>query len=111
MSGLAPSEGSHSELEEKANEDTHTRDEDHLARVSTRGSNVQAIPGVPLDEADFLSDGSQEPDGQGGLEAVPSRASSFNPGPPPDGGTRAWICGESPSCRHGNMYMLKRDAV
>lgn len=117
MSRRASSASSCSKLEEKV--DDHDAPSRHhgdysekkqkrstsLARISTRGSNVQAVPGVPLDEADFIdgSEGSDEdghgPDvtesARGGLEAVASRASSFNPGPPPDGGARAWFVGES----------------
>jgi hypothetical protein len=78
-----------------------------LGRVATRDSNTQAIPGVRLDESDFEDGGSH---GQGGADEdrggsgrtslggvfgrVPSRVtskSSFNPGPPPDGGFKAWV--------------------
>ncbi|KAG6357816.1 hypothetical protein INS49_013695 [Diaporthe citri] len=77
-----------------------------LRRVATRVSNTQAVPGVQLDESDFEDGGSDhhaqsahEDRGGGGsgvlglAERVLSRTtskSSFNPGPPPDGGLRAW---------------------
>lgn len=75
-----------------------------LRRVATRDSNTQAIPGVRLDESDFEdSEGHGEgaEEGRGGrssgvlglADRVISRTtskSSFNPGPPPDGGLRAW---------------------
>lgn len=80
-----------------------------LRRLATRDSNTQAVPGVQLDESDFEDDGDGEPRAPGaadedrgggrgsgvfGLaERVLSRTtskSSFNPGPPPDGGLRAW---------------------
>lgn len=74
-----------------------------LGRVATRDSNTQAIPGVRLDESDFEDDEGQEgaEEGRGGrssgvfglADRVISRTtskSSFNPGPPPDGGLRAW---------------------
>lgn len=81
-----------------------------LRRLATRDSNTQAVPGVQLDESDFEDDGGDDDDhrassahedrsgGGGGVlglaERVLSRTtskSSFNPGPPPDGGLRAWI--------------------
>ncbi|KAI3390936.1 hypothetical protein diail_8334 [Diaporthe ilicicola] len=75
-----------------------------LRRVATRDSNTQAIPGVELHESDFEDSGAREPaadeetagraSGVSGLAGrVLSRTasrSSFNPGPPPDGGLRAW---------------------
>ena len=76
-----------------------------LRRVATRDSNTQAIPGVQLDESDFEdsgshADGADEEDRSrrgsgvfGGVERAISRTtskSSFNPGPPPDGGLKAW---------------------
>lgn len=75
-----------------------------LRQVTTRDSNTQAIPGVRLDESDFEdSEGHEEgaEEGRGGrssgvfglADRVISRTtskSSFNPGPPPDGGLRAW---------------------
>lgn len=82
-----------------------------LRKTSTRNSNIQAVPGVPLDEGDFdgqdaasqswrKGDGG-EPRPSGGLagmmERVVSRVStksSWNPGPPPDGGVRAWTAGQ-----------------
>lgn len=81
-----------------------------LRRLATRDSNTQAVPGVQLDESDFEDDrsgddhrasGAHEDDRGGGgsgvfglAERVLSRTtskSSFNPGPPPDGGLRAWV--------------------
>lgn len=77
-----------------------------LRRLATRDSNTQAVPGVQLDESDFEDGGSDHRTpgadedrsvrGSGVLgraERVLSRTtskSSFNPGPPPDGGLRAW---------------------
>ena len=76
-----------------------------VRRVATRDSNTQAVPGVPLDESDFEDGGDRHAPGAGedrggrgigvfGLaDRVLSRTtskSSFNPGPPPDGGLRAW---------------------
>lgn len=79
-----------------------------LRRLATRDSNTQAVPGVQLDESDFEDGDDGEPRAPGadedrvgrgsavfgGLaERVLSRTtskSSFNPGPPPDGGLRAW---------------------
>lgn len=80
-----------------------------LRRVATRDSNTQAIPGVRLDESDFEDDGgsrghadeegtADDDDGRSRrrgsfAERVISRTtskSSFNPGPPPDGGLKAW---------------------
>lgn len=81
-----------------------------LRRLATRDSNTQAVPGVQLDESDFEDDsdggeprtpGAADEDRDGGrgsgvfglAERVLSRTtskSSFNPGPPPDGGLRAW---------------------
>lgn len=79
-----------------------------LRRLATRDSNTQAVPGVQLDESDFEDDRSGDDDDRasgaheesrgGGVfglaERVLSRTtskSSFNPGPPPDGGLRAWV--------------------
>jgi hypothetical protein len=75
-----------------------------LRQVATRDSNTQAIPGVRLDESDFEDgsshgEGAEEGRGRRGsgvfglADRVISRTtskSSFNPGPPPDGGLRAW---------------------
>ncbi|KAJ0115851.1 major facilitator superfamily transporter [Diaporthe amygdali] len=75
-----------------------------LRRLATRDSNTQAIPGVQLDESDFEDSAGHAPgavedhgsrgSGVSGLaERVLSRTtsrSSFNPGPPPDGGLKAW---------------------
>lgn len=80
-----------------------------LRRAATRDSNTQAVPGVQLDESDFEDDGGDDDrrapgaeEDRGGVrgsgvsglaERVLSRTtsrSSFNPGPPPDGGLRAW---------------------
>lgn len=78
-----------------------------LRRATTRDSNTQAVPGVQLDESDFEDDGDDrhasgaDEEDRGGAgsgvlglaERVLSRTtskSSFNPGPPPDGGLRAW---------------------
>ncbi|KAK2610294.1 hypothetical protein N8I77_003740 [Diaporthe amygdali] len=75
-----------------------------LRRLATRDSNTQAIPGVQLDESDFEDSaghapGAVEDHGSRGsvvsglAERVLSRTtsrSSFNPGPPPDGGLKAW---------------------
>lgn len=76
--------------------------------MATRDSNTQAVPGVPLNESDFEDGGGHHehgPDaddedrgGRGGgvlglADRVLSRTtskSSFNPGPPPDGGLKAW---------------------
>lgn len=92
----------HGDLEKQLSKGT-------LGRITTRGSNTQAVPGVPLDEADFEGDAAQaggeedesEPRRSGGVlgmvDRVVSRAStksSWNPGPPPDGGARAWMAGE-----------------
>lgn len=92
----------HSDLEKQSRKGS-------LGRITTRDSNTQAVPGVPLDEADFEADVAQigseqdesEPRPSGGVarmvERVVSRAStksSWNPGPPPDGGARAWMAGE-----------------
>lgn len=78
-----------------------------LRRLATRDSNTQAVSGVQLDESDFEDGGGdhrtpgadEDRGGRGtgvsGLaERVLSRTtskSSFNPGPPPDGGLRAWV--------------------
>lgn len=84
-----------------------------LMRNSTRDSNSQALPGVQLDE-DGMHDTAEhtEPwktdesprrsasgrDGiAGAIERVISRTStksSWNPGPPPDGGKKAWMAGK-----------------
>lgn len=81
-----------------------------LRRIATRDSNTQAIPGVRLDESDFEDGGRDHDDEEEGAaaedddgrssrrrgsfaERVISRTtskSSFNPGPPPDGGLKAW---------------------
>lgn len=78
-----------------------------LRRLATRDSNTQAVPGVQLDESDFedadedhRASGADEEDRGGRRSGVLGRAervlsrttskSSFNPGPPPDGGLRAW---------------------
>lgn len=79
-----------------------------LRRVATRDSNTQAVPGVPLNESDFEDGGGgghhepgaddEDRGGRGGgvlglADRVLSRTtskSSFNPGPPPDGGLKAW---------------------
>ncbi|KAL1859020.1 hypothetical protein Daus18300_009658 [Diaporthe australafricana] len=76
-----------------------------LRRVATRDSNTQAVPGVSLHESDFEDSGGHAPvvdeesagresGAVSGLAArVLSRTtsrSSFNPGPPPDGGLKAW---------------------
>lgn len=78
-----------------------------LSKMSTRGSNIQALPGVLLDEDDYYEgvesvrgangEGQNVENGQGGLTGVVGRVlsrtttkSSWNPGPPPDGGLRAW---------------------
>lgn len=75
-----------------------------LRRLATRDFNTQAIPGVQLDESDFEDSAGHAPgavedhgsrgSGVSGLaERVLSRTtsrSSFNPGPPPDGGLKAW---------------------
>lgn len=84
-----------------------------LSRARTRDSNIQALPGVQLDEAELddhvehteAGKESDEPrQSQGGrtgvagvLERVISRTSTkstWNPGPPPDGGVQAWMAGE-----------------
>lgn len=96
----------------KANELPHGGSEKQpagLRRLATRDSNTQAVPGVQLDESDFedgdevggdpRAPGADEDRGGRGsgvfglAERVLSRTtskSSFNPGPPPDGGLRAW---------------------
>lgn len=77
-----------------------------LRRAATRDSNTQAVPGVQLDESDFEDGGDRdepaadEDDRRGrgsGVSGLADRVlsrttskSSFNPGPPPDGGLRAW---------------------
>lgn len=78
-----------------------------LRRIATRDSNTQAIPGVRLDESDFEDDGDHDQEegpaaaddadsGRRGslagrvISRTVSRCSSFNPGPPPDGGLKAW---------------------
>lgn len=99
----------HGKSDEELPQDGSEKHPAGLRRLATRDSNTQAVPGVQLDESDFEDDGDTEPrapgaagedrgDGRGsgvfGLaERVLSRTtskSSFNPGPPPDGGLRAW---------------------
>lgn len=83
-----------------------------LARTRTRDSNSQALPGVQLDEDgqhgaagpaeawktdDTLRRDEGGRDGIAGvIERVISRTSTksnWNPGPPPDGGKKAWTAG------------------
>lgn len=83
-----------------------------LAKISTRDSNSQAIPGVQLDQdgrhgvAELTEplktcDTSRRNEGgrdgiAGAIERVISRTSTksnWNPGPPPDGGKNAWMAG------------------
>ena len=76
-----------------------------LRRKDSRSSNNQALPGLRLDdddiEPDSDGDSTQEPEEQrGGLGRVVGRVlsrsttkSSWNPGPPPDGGVKAWTAG------------------
>ncbi|KUI56490.1 putative transporter MCH4 [Cytospora mali] len=76
-----------------------------LSKATTRDSNTQAVPGVPLMEGGY-NEGNEavtNADGEGqavennSLPGVVGRIlsrtttkSSWNPGPPPDGGLRAW---------------------
>lgn len=94
--------------------------EDEVERMPTRRSAIQAIPGVRLDDDDDddfeegyesregsgvedREDEGREGGGRGGLGGVLDRVvsrvstkSSWNPGPPPDGGVKAWTAGISP---------------
>lgn len=84
-----------------------------LARTRTRDSNSQALPGVQLDENGLHDSvehtapwkeqenprrGESGREGiAGAIERVISRTSTksnWNPGPPPDGGVKAWTAGE-----------------
>lgn len=83
-----------------------------IAKIKTRDSNTQALPGVQLDEdgrhgvAELseplkTNDTSRRDEGgrdgiAGAIERVISRTSTksnWNPGPPPDGGKKAWMNG------------------
>lgn len=84
-----------------------------LASIRTRDSNSQALPGVQLNE-DGIHDTAEHTEAwkagddprrsasgrdgiAGAIERVISRTStksSWNPGPPPDGGKKAWLAGE-----------------
>lgn len=66
-------------------------------------TNAEAALGIPVDDSDFLDlDQDNGPDAQASnvlsrvVSRVVSRASvKSNPGPPPDGGLKAWITGKS----------------
>ncbi|KAJ9133393.1 Riboflavin transporter MCH5 [Pleurostoma richardsiae] len=78
------------------------RGEDDICRHTTRNSNTQPVPGMTEKAEDAVDEESSE-DGEstaeqrGRLSAIVTRAlsrttsrSSWNPGPPPDGGLQAW---------------------
>lgn len=105
----------------KGQEDLEKQTSEHegeLEHMATRRSTIQAIPGVRLEEDDGMgyesregsdgegqrqAEGVGEDGGRGGLAGVLDRAvsrvstkSSWNPGPPPDGGGKAWTAGQYP---------------
>lgn len=94
------------------NNTVFTEDNDHAAGAGWHQAQVekQAIPGVHLEdeyeessgEGPAAVDAGREGEGGGGgsggvLDRVMSRVStksSWNPGPPPNGGVKAWTAGE-----------------
>lgn len=84
-----------------------------LETARARDSNTQAVPGVQVDEAEYDGPSQHTEPGKecaeprhnesgrtglgGAIEKAISRTStksSWNPGPPPDGGLKAWMAGE-----------------
>lgn len=102
-------------VEQESDGDSHRdlekQDPGQLQREASRHSNTPAVPGLrtdsvggilgPDDGYDDEDDDDPEEAGRGRLPRVVSRVlsrstskSSWNPGPPPDGGLKAWTAGE-----------------
>lgn len=100
----------HDDVDHSADVLEKQRSDKMLSKSKSRNSNAQAVPGVPLDEADF-DDSTERPEpeedqewprqSEDGVSGAVHRAlsrrstkSSWRPGPPPDGGVKAWTAGQ-----------------